>query len=84
MILNVYAIRDVKVGYMTPTFDQSDATATRNFGYAVSHFSNNLMTYAPDDFDLYRLGKFDTEAGKLLPLDAPVFVAAGADFDISK
>lgn len=58
----MYSIRDSKVGFMTPTIDQNDASAARNFEHAV-HNVASLMNSHPADYALYRIGEFDTEFG---------------------
>lgn len=60
----VYAVRDVHTGFMTPTVDQNDASATRNFAHAVKQ-PTSLMNSHPKDYSLYRVGQFDTETGDL-------------------
>lgn len=64
MILPIYSIRDVHTGFMTPTVDQNDASAMRNFGHAVMN-AGSLMNSHPKDYSLYRIGTFDTENGNI-------------------
>ena len=60
----IYSIRDSKVGFMTPTIDQNDASAARNFEHAVMN-SASLMNSHPGDYALYRIGEFDSESGDI-------------------
>ena len=60
----VYAIRDAKVGFMTPTVDVNDASAARNFEHAVMN-SASLMNSHPGDYALYKIGEFDSDSGEL-------------------
>ena len=60
----MYSIRDAKVGFMTPTIDQNDAAASRNFEHAVLNAAS-LMNSHPGDYALYRIGEFDTESGAI-------------------
>lgn len=60
----MYSIRDAKVGFMTPTIDQNDAAAGRNFEHAVLNVAS-LMNSHPGDYALYRIGEFDTESGAI-------------------
>lgn len=76
MLYGVYSIRDAKTGFMTPTIDSNDASATRNFFHAIVNSETVLRTYSAD-FDLYCLGHFDSDSGQLTP-QTPVFVASGA------
>lgn len=72
-----YSIRDVKAGFMDLQPDVNDDTAKRNFAYAV----NNVETiaFAPNDFDLYFVGEFDTNSGLFFPENIPVLVASGGE-----
>ena len=72
----VYSYRDVKVGFMPPQCDQSDQSAIRGFSYAVNG-NNGMMNFAPKDFDLFKVGEFDTDSGELIPC-VPVQIASGA------
>lgn len=73
MIYPVYAIRDAKVGFMSPTVDQNDASAARNFEHAVMN-SASLMNSHPGDYALYRIGSFDTESGVIEKEELPVHI----------
>lgn len=77
MTYGIYSIRDVKTGFMTPTLDQNDDSAARNFYHAVATSDGILYTYA-SDFTLYCLGEFDSETGKITVLDVPDHVADGS------
>lgn len=78
MILNVYAIRDVKSGYMNPTFELNDAVAMRNFQFACQQ-TDSLLFAAAADFELYQIGRYDTETG-IIQDDIPHrFLCSGTD-----
>lgn len=79
MIMNMYAIRDCYVGFMTPQMDQNDETAKRNFAYAVNN-NPGVIGFRPGDFDLYLVGKFESDSGLMEPVSPIVFVANGAQF----
>lgn len=64
MKLPIYSIRDVHTGFMTPTVDQNDASAMRNFGHAVMQ-SQSLMNSHPKDYSLYKVGEFDSDTGEI-------------------
>lgn len=78
MKFNVYAIRDVKTGFMSPTFEINDAVAMRNFEHAVQNSDSILFSHCKD-FDLYKIGTYDSETGKLLPIELPLPICSGAD-----
>lgn len=81
MILGVYCIKDAKVGWLTPTVDQNDASAARNFVHAMRNSQSILYTH-PKDFDLYHIGEFDSETGKLLGYAVPELVFEGSSADV--
>lgn len=78
MTLNVYAIRDTKSGYMNPTFELNDAVAMRNFSFAAQQ-ADSLLFACASDFELYQIGRFDTETG-IIEDDLPHrFLMSGND-----
>lgn len=78
MIFGVYAMRDIKTGFMTPSLDPNDDAAARNFYHAVSQSSGVLFTFA-SDFSLYRVGSFDSDTGLLVSEQPIRQVADGAN-----
>lgn len=57
----IYTIKDELNGYLNITLDQNDATAERNFKYAIQ---NDKQMYGnKGDFSLWCLGEYDTDAG---------------------
>lgn len=85
MLSPIYCIKDNKSGFLTPTVDQNDATATRNFEHALMNMNTVLGTH-PADFDLYKIGTFDTDTGVLTRLNTPELICGGfvvgADMEI--
>lgn len=77
MKLGMYAIRDVKTCFMTPTLDQTKEAAIRNFTVAIRQ-GTSLLHAMPQDFDLFYVGEFDAESGIISALSVPEFVVAGA------
>ena len=72
----VYAIRDAATGFGSPFIDVNDASARRNFAFAVNN-NGDTMSFAPKDYDLYKLGEFNHESGAFDLLPCPVMVVAG-------
>nr|CAI9750547.1 DNA binding protein [Microvirus sp.] len=70
MKFGVYAIRDVKVGFQSISVQPNDAVAIRGFESTVINSDSVLFTHA-EDFSLYKLGEFDADSGRLIPLDLP-------------
>lgn len=72
----VYSIRDQKVGFQPQLIvEQSDQSAIRGFSYAING-NEGLMNYSPSDFDLFRIGEFDTETGEFKSVN-PVNICSG-------
>lgn len=71
----VYSVRDVHVGFNQPMTDLNDNVAKRNFALAINN--NDSMRFAPKDYDLYKIGDFDTDTGLLIPLPVPALVTSG-------
>lgn len=71
----VFVMRDNKVGFLTPSFDLNEEVAKRNFAYALTN--NQLMNFSPADFDLFKLGTYNTETGNFTLLEIPECVMSG-------
>lgn len=82
MIFHMYSIRDRLVGFMTPTIEQSDPVAMRNFQMACDSAKRDrsLMAFRPSDYSLYRIADFDSDSGELIPSFPPVTVCSGDSF----
>lgn len=74
MLFSLYSLRDAKVGYLTPFPMQSDAAASRSFVMTVAN-TEEMRRFATD-FDLIRIGTFDSEKGIISGTD-PVVVLTG-------
>ncbi len=68
MKYGVYSIRDLKTGFLPPTVDLNDGSAIRNFEHAC-RAEESLFFSHPDDYVLFRVGTFDTDSGRIIPLD---------------
>lgn len=77
MKYGVYAIRDVYTGFLTPTIEINDLVALRNFEHACSHTESLFYSHVRD-YDLYRIGEYNTEDGALVPLVPVQLIANGA------
>lgn len=76
MTYPVFCIRDAKVGFTAPTIDQTESAAIRNFAFAIN--GDGVMNYAPNDFDLFRIGEFDSEKGSITSC-VPELVVSGVN-----
>ena len=82
MEMNVYAIQDVKTSFLTPTIDQTDAAASRNFANAIMQGQGVLFTHA-EDFRLFRIGTYNMGNGSIAPLAVPELVIDGSQVLLS-
>lgn len=78
MIVFVYSMRDIKSDFMAPTYSSNDAVAMRNFESAIEQSHDVLFTHR-FDFQLFRIGSFDTDTGILTPEKLPVLIKDGKD-----
>ena len=66
MKLNVYAIKDTKVGaFKSPFYSQNDLVAVRSLKNAVNDPNAGELNLNAEDFQLYRLGAFDDLTGEI-------------------
>lgn len=69
MVLNMYSVRDRKaMEFSDPFVAKNDAVAQR---FIVSSFIRSTEGIDPDDFELYRVGAWSNETGKITPGDYP-------------
>lgn len=80
MKYNIYSIRDVHTGFMSPAIDQNDASAVRNFRHAAMQ-SQSLMHSHTKDYDLFCVGEFDTDTG-VINSCIPRLVVAGSSLEV--
>lgn len=79
MKYGIYAIRDLKTGFLTPTIDQNNASAMRNFEHACMNIDSLFYSH-PDDYSLFYLGDYDTDRGEISLVDTNVFLCSATDF----
>ena len=73
MIIGVYCVKDEKQGFLSPSFDLYDSLAIRGFSYSLSQ--QGIMSFAPEDYSLWKLGTFDTDTG-LSSMDPQLIISA--------
>lgn len=69
MIKNIYALKDVKSGFLDSFNAVSDNLAVRSIATALSNMAANptdLFNF-PEDFELWCLGSVDTDTGIIMP-----------------
>lgn len=67
----IYSVRDAKAevfGY--PFYKKTHGEAERDFNTLCNDPKSTVFNF-PDDFDLYYVGSYDDDTGKLTPLDTP-------------
>ena len=67
MVYGVYAFRDNKTSFGQIWNDHNDESAKRGFAMMINN-ADGLMGFAPSDFDLFKIGEFDSENGQLSPV----------------
>lgn len=82
MKINVYAIKDNRMGFLSPTFEDNDEVAYRNFAHAVQT-SGSILTSHKQDFALYKIGYYETDRGLLTPVN-PELIIDGGDILVEK
>lgn len=80
LLMSAFSIRDVKTNTMhTPFFQTHKAGAMRAFSDLVRD-PQSLIAKHPEDFQLFSIGKFDTNSGNLIPQLPVEFLANATDF----
>lgn len=64
--MNMYAFRDIKIGYMEPFLQTNDQIAIRTFK-ATIRSTKNMMKEYKEDIELWCLGEFNEELGEIFP-----------------
>lgn len=71
----LYCIRDVKTSFFPPQPSSTEEEAIRQFSMMVNT-PNQIMGFAPKDYDLYMVGYFDSEKGTIEP-SSPIELVDG-------
>lgn len=79
MKTSLYSIKDDLVGFGVPFACDNDAVAMRYFHQAMVQ-PNSIYSLNKSQFNLYRVGTFDTESGSLIDNDS-FYVCSALDFD---
>lgn len=78
MVNPVYCIRDRKGDFWMPKVAQNEASARRDFAMLVNNPDpHNVVGFAPYDFELYRIGDFDSETGMFITMEKKEFIISG-------
>lgn len=76
--MNFYSVFDRKANiYNTPFHCPTDVHAMRTFSMQVNDANTaNMLNFAPEDFQLYRVGRFDDHTGNLISETPQMLVEA--------
>lgn len=80
MIVGIYAMRDELTGFLTPTFEQNDKVAMRNFEFALTR-KDTLLFARAKDFDLFKVGLFDSDNAKITEINPPTLLLQGVSLN---
>lgn len=82
MILQIIAVRDRQANiYGQPQAVPNIGAAVRGFGDEINRADKqNTMFMHPEDFDLYHLGSYDDNTGRIEQFDQPKQIAVGANY----
>lgn len=71
MQLRIFSIRDAKAEIFNPPFyKHTPGEAEREFTRLAKDDKSQVFQF-PDDYDLYMLGTYDDQSGKITSLDTP-------------
>ena len=65
MKLGIYSVKDTKIGYMQPFYQNNEAVAVRNLSNAVNSPQLNNINQNLEDMELWQLGAFDDQTGEI-------------------
>lgn len=76
------AVRDAAINaFMRPFVVQAVGQAVRSFGDELTRSgADATMSAHPDDYELFELGSFEEDTGRLVPLPEPRSISRGKDF----
>lgn len=75
--MEIYVVKDTKAQtYGMPFFQRNHVTATRAIANEVRRADPTNTIYTnPEDFELYAIGTFDTDTGRVTGLEQPQLIA---------
>ena len=84
MKLGIYSIYDKMTGYMVPSYQQNDGQAARAFAYDINSPEMSLLKANPEDFQLERVGYFDTDTGDIEPCKHYIIATAAMEIKVGE
>ena len=84
MNYRMYTIRDTKGEVFHPPFyKKTHGEAERDFRTLVNDDKSMQFKY-PEDFDLYYVGDYDDQSGKIVPQDSPQHIIKAVQVLVQK
>lgn len=77
MKINLYSVKDTKVGFMNTWGELNDNAAKRDFKEAIND-PRSVLNKHPYDMELYLVGTWDDQTGELT--SSVSYLASGKDF----
>lgn len=77
--MKMYAMRDIKVGYMEPMLQQNDEIAIRTFRAIITQ-DRQLLSQYKYDIELWRIGDYNEITGDITP--DKEFLIGGKDVEL--
>ena len=78
-MIKVFTVRDAKAdAYLAPFFMKTKGLAIRGFETTVNDQKTEFNKY-PEDYDLYQIGEYDEQSGKILSADTPEHICKAVD-----
>lgn len=77
LIMQLYAIKDKVDGYNTPVPFLSVDLAKRWFKTQI--MTNSMLYVNADDYELYRIGEFNKDTGKIIDTEN-TFIVRGSEY----
>lgn len=77
----VFTIKDQCTWFWQPFVADTEAAARREFGNMICNGSG-AASFRPGDFDLYRIGEFDSEEGTIVGETSPKWLVNGQAFKV--
>lgn len=83
MLLKMYSIRDAKGEiFNAPFYKKTHGEAERDFAELCKD-EKSLVNKYPEDFDLYHVGIYDDQTGKISSLDTPQHILKAVQNKVS-
>lgn len=79
MLHKMFAVRDAKAElFSKPILAVTPGEAERAFAESINR-PDTIHNNHPQDFDLYQLGEYDDNTGKMFPLPTPLHMVKGIE-----